>query len=598
MKSDQVTSDVAGSDSTSPRATCAEVPFYRGGQDHNKVTAHNGAILNGDFVRFAAKTRMGIEVQQVREGVHVILGYHSVNCVVVEGRTSLIVIETGTRFGHGRELRALIRGFSNKPVKAIIYSHHHYIGGAAGLLDEESVEDVEVYAHPLMEPLAATTWGVLGPMQLRRIGIQFGAYLPQSGPDARLGHGDKSFDDPRMNASAPLAVTHAVADGQDATVDGVAIRFHHIVGDTRDSLAIEFPDLDAVVANSALAPMAYPMYTLRGDFFRTPDELIGALDLLRDLDRTYVIPVHGRPYLDKASAQAALTTHRDAYAFIWNQSLHAINQGMTPDEMVASIHLPEHLANDPALYPGYVDWEYGIRGVYRGMVGWYHEDGADLHPPLRAELGGVLVEGFGGTDAYLARARNAMGERKYNLAASLMSLLIAAEPSNQAARQLKADALRAMAQATRTGIQTRNFLLTEALDLEGKTDWHRISPDSFFGAPSVETLSRRPPQEQVKLLEQSVDPSGSAALRASVAFRFDGHGACGLLLRPCIAEFRNDAPDHADIELSMDVATMSRLSLREIGLADAVRAGAVRVSGDASLIGVLEAALRLATTAQ
>ena len=36
--------------------------------------------------------------------------------------------------------------------------------------------------------------------------------------------------------------------------------------------------------------------------------------------------------------------------------------------------------------------------------------------------------------------------------------------------QPKADALRSMAQATLTGIQTRNFLLTHALHLEGKLD--------------------------------------------------------------------------------------------------------------------------------
>ncbi|BAO92217.1 alkyl sulfatase dimerization domain-containing protein [Caballeronia cordobensis] len=571
--------------------------FYRGGQDHNKMAAPNGAIVNGDFLRFAAKTQSRMQVHQVCEGLRVITGYHSVNCIVVEGLTGLIVIETGTKFGHGRDLRAIIRGFSDKPVKALIYSHHHYIGGAAGLLDGERIEDIQVFAHPLTEPLAATTSNMLGPMQLRRIGIQFGAYLPDRGPDARLGKGEKSFDDPHLNAFAPLAVTHAVADGESITVDGVNMRFHHIIGDTRDSLAIEFPDLDAVVANSALAPMAYPMYTLRGDFFRTPDELIDALDLLRDLDYTYVIPVHGNPYLDRASAQAALTAHRDAYAFIWNQCLRAINRGMTPDEMVASIRLPEHLLNDPVLYPGYVDWEYGIRGIYRGLVGWYSEDGADLHPPARGELGGVLVEGFGGASAFLDRARTSMDERKYNLAASLASLLMAAEPGNEAARQLKADALRAMAQSTRTGIQTRNFMLTEALHLEGKTDWHIPSAHSFFGAPSVDSLMQRPPQEQVKLLEQRVDANAAAALRANVAFRFDGHGECGLLLRPSVAEFRSEAPAHADVTFSLDARTMARLSLRETGLAEAIEAGDVRVSGNETLISTIEKALTLASSA-
>jgi alkyl sulfatase BDS1-like metallo-beta-lactamase superfamily hydrolase len=578
---------------SSPAEESPALPFYRGGQDNNKATAPNGAIINADFLRYAANSRRGIRVENVRPGIHVILGYHSVNCIVVEGATGLIVIESGTKFGHGRELRKMIRSFSDKPLKAVIYSHHHYVGGGAGLLDDEKIEDVAVYAHPLMEHLDATTNELLGPMQLRRIGIQFGAYLPSDGPDARLGEGDKSFDEPHLNAAAPLKVTHAVADKEVVSVDGVKIRFHHIIGDTRDSLAIEFPELDAVVANSALGPVAYPLYTLRGDFFRTPDELIASLDLLRALDHTYVIPVHGAPYTDKASAQAALTAHRDAYAFIWNQSLRAINQGMTPDEMVASIHLPEHLANHPLLYPGYIDWEYGIRGIYRGMVGWYSEDGADLHPPAPAELGEALVEGFGSADAFIARGRRAMDERKYNLAARLMSLLLGAEPDNPSARQLKADALRAMAQATRTGVQTRNFMLTEALHLEGKTDWRRISAKSFFGAQTVETLSAKPPHDQVKLLELSVDPRVATGVRTSVTFRFHGHGACGLLLRPGIAEFRSDAPGEAAIEMSLSVRTMSQLTLRLTSLSEAVASGDIQVTGDVGLIPALEKVLAL-----
>lgn len=581
------------SSASSPAAKDRGLPFYRGGQDNNKAAAPNGAIINADFLHAITTMKTGMRVHEVRPGIRVILGYHSVNCIVVEGKSGLIVIETGTKFGHGRDLRQIIRGFSDKPVKAVIYSHHHYIGGAAGLLDGEKVEDIQVFAHPLMEQLAATTTGLLGPMQLRRIGIQFGAYLPAEGPDARLAQTDTSFDEPHLNTAAPLKVTHPVADKEVLIVDGVNICFHHIIGDTRDSLAIEFPELDAVVANSALAPVAYPLYTLRGDFFRTPDELIASLDLLRKLDHTYVIPVHGNPYADKASAQAALTAHRDAYAFIWNQSLRAINQGMTPDQMVASIHLPEHLANDPVLYPAYVDWEYSIRGIYRGMVGWYNEDGADLHPPVPAELGEALVEGFGGAGPFLARARKAMDESKYNLAAKLMSLLIATDQDNQAARQLKADALRAMAQATRTGVQTRNFMLTEALDLEGKTDWHRISPKSFFGLPTVETLSTKPPQDQVKLLELSVDPQAAAGLRASVAFRFPGHGDCGLLLRCGVAEYCSDAPPDATLELSLNVLVMSQLTLRRISLSEAVAKGHIQVKGAADAIATLEKVLAL-----
>jgi hypothetical protein len=52
-----------------------------------------------------------------------------------------------------------------------------------------------------------------------------------------------------------------------------------------------------------------------------------------------------------------------------------------------TIKLPKHLRDYPALFPLYVGPEYIIRGFYRGIVGWYAEDTADIHPPTPKELG-------------------------------------------------------------------------------------------------------------------------------------------------------------------------------------------------------------------
>ena len=81
------------------------------------------------------------------------------------------------------------------------------------------------------------------------------------------------------------------------------------------------------------------------------------------------------------------------------------------------------------------------------------------------------------------------------------------DPDNPDARQLKADALRAMAQTTRSGIQTRNFLLAHTLHLEGKLDWTKPPEVSFFGPPTVEAVLATPPGTYLKLLEAQVDPA-------------------------------------------------------------------------------------------
>jgi alkyl sulfatase BDS1-like metallo-beta-lactamase superfamily hydrolase len=78
-----------------------------------------------------------------------------------------------------------------------------------------------------------------------------------------------------------------------------------------------------------------------------------------------MVGCHGNPLTSKEEVQDVATAHRDAYAFIYNQSVRAINKGMTPDEMANSIRLPAHLDQHPWLYPGYIDNEYSFRGQYR-----------------------------------------------------------------------------------------------------------------------------------------------------------------------------------------------------------------------------------------
>jgi alkyl sulfatase BDS1-like metallo-beta-lactamase superfamily hydrolase len=217
-------------------------------------------------------------------------------------------------------------------------------------------------------------------------------------------------------------------------------------------------------------------------------------------------------------------SHRDAYAFIYNQSVRAINKGMTPDEMANNIRLPQHLDQHPWLYPGYIDNEYSFRGQYRGIVGWYSEDTAELHPPTPEELGSVIVEGFGGADQMIAKATEAFNEKKYNLTAKMLSYVISTEPDHQTARQLKADALRAMAQTTRSGIQTRNFIMTHALHLEGKLDWTKPPAVSFLPDPTTTSVLATPPGTYLKFLEAQIDPKTSKDLESIVQITFSDLG--------------------------------------------------------------------------
>jgi alkyl sulfatase BDS1-like metallo-beta-lactamase superfamily hydrolase len=555
--------------------------FYRGDLDDKKVEAPNGAIVNKDYRNFIIGGAFGTaQTIKVRDGVHSIIGYSLSNYTFIEGETGLIIFDAGQSVGMGKETLAMIREVSDKPIVAIIYSHHHYTGGAQVYVEEGGGKNVKVFGHPDVDRNLQSSTGALGQMQYRRAGIQLGFYLPHEGPDAVFGPAEPTFDDPDLGAIGHVPVNHPVTDGEEVVIDGIRAVFYHAVSDTRDSLIVHFPDLDLVLHNAAVTPLAFPLYTLRGDFYRTPVELISGIDKLREINAKYTVGCHGAPITTREEGYDIATAHRDAYAFIYNQSIRAINNGMTPDQMANTIRLPKHLEEHPWLYPGYIDNEYSVRGQYRGIVGWYAEDTADLHPPTPEELSGAIVNGFGGADELIDSAEKAYREKKYNLTAKLLSYVLAVEPDNKTARQLKADALRSMAQTTRSGIQTRNFLLTHALHLEGKLDWTKPPEVSFFGLPTVDAVLATPPGTYLKLLEVQIDPEKSAGLEKVVKVTFtDLNRSWGLQVRHGVAEVTENVPQKVDVTLKLPRDVWAQIALGEITIEEAITSGKASVKG-------------------
>jgi alkyl sulfatase BDS1-like metallo-beta-lactamase superfamily hydrolase len=560
--------------------------FYRGGFDSDKAKAPNGAIINQAFLDYiTAGGYNEAKIIKVREGVYTIVGYSLSNYTFIEGETGLIAFDAGGNIGMGKDTLALIREISDKPINAIIYSHHHYTSGARVYVDEGGAENVKVYGHPDLDTYIQSTSGLLGPMQYRRAGIQLGMYLPHEGPDAVFGPAEPTFDNPALNAMGHVPVSYPVADGEEVIIDGIKAVFHHVVADTRDSLIVHFPDLDLILHNAAIIPNSFPLYTLRGDFYRTPTEMITGIDKIRTINPTYMVGCHGIPLTSKEEVQDVATAHRDAYAFIYNQSVRAINKGMTPDELANTIRLPQHLDQHPWLYPGYIDNEYSFRGQYRGIVGWYAEDTADLHPPTSEELGSVIVEGFGGADKLIAKATEAFNEKKYNLTAKLLSYVISAIPDHQAAQQLKADALRAMAQTTRSGTQTRNFLLTHALHLEGKLDWTIPPAISFLPDPTTASVLATPPGTYLKFLEAQIDPEKSKDLESIVQITFaDLDRSWALHIRRGVAEVAEVVPEKVDATLSLPRLVWAQMVLNETTFEKAIASGEATVEGRADTL--------------
>ena len=116
--------------------------------------ADNGAILNADLANDPFM-QSHPALTQLNDRVWTVHGYSLANCTFVITDAGVVVFDTGNNIGQGKYFLSQIRSVTDKPIIAIIYSHTHYIGGAAAFL-EGAAGDVEVYAHPLLAEISST----------------------------------------------------------------------------------------------------------------------------------------------------------------------------------------------------------------------------------------------------------------------------------------------------------------------------------------------------------------------------------------------------------------------------------------------------------
>ena len=86
-----------------------------------------------------------------------------VNVHAVEGPGGLFVYDTGDNLEEGAHFYQLLRSATNAPIRAIIYSHEHYVTGAKIFVEEEAKRgntDIKIIGHPNTNFSMATTAGV------------------------------------------------------------------------------------------------------------------------------------------------------------------------------------------------------------------------------------------------------------------------------------------------------------------------------------------------------------------------------------------------------------------------------------------------------
>lgn len=511
------------------------------------------------------------EIIRVTEGVYVAVGFALANSILIEGKDGVIVVDTTESARAAEEILTEFRRLTGKPVKAVIYTHNHadHVFGARVFTGGR--DSVPVYAHESTEDHVDRFMTLPGGAARQRGRRMFGTQLP-SGAVENNGIGPfLRFDSAHLAYVRP---TKTVRDRLELTIAGVRLELVHAPGESEDQIFIWLPDKKVLLPGDNFYRAFPNLYSLRGTSWRDARKWVASLDKMRALKPEFLVPSHTRPLGGAEKVMEALTNYRDAIQFVHDQTVRAMNKGLTPDEAVAFVKLPDHLANYPWLRPYYGHVEWSVRAIFNFYVGWFSGDAAELEPLPPDERARRYKKALEMGAPLETQAEAALDDGEYQWAAELATHMIRAGNEREG-RRIKAEALRALGERT-VNANGRNYYLSQAAELDG--DLTETAPDSaavpdafIAGVPIGDVMAVLPVRLKAEL---------ALSLERTAEFRFPDLGeAYTVRIRRGVAELTPGKTEKPDLVISMLSDVWKDIMFRKVTFEKAVTGGEAEIEG-------------------
>jgi alkyl sulfatase BDS1-like metallo-beta-lactamase superfamily hydrolase len=529
---------------------------------------------------------------RLTEGLYQVRGYDISNLSLVEGESGWIVIDPLTSTETARAAMALVREhLGERPVSAVIYTHSHldHFAGLAGVVDLDELAEREV---PIVAPAgflreAVAENVVAGPAMGRRAGYMYGTNLPR-GVEGQVDCGlGRSIPTGSVSLVAPTIEIGRT--GEELTLDGVRIVFQFTPdAEAPAEMMFHFPDLRALCAAENCTSVLHNLYTLRGaqvrDSLSWSKYINEALRLFGD-SSDLVFASHNWPRFGAEEVREYLRTQRDAYRYLHDQTMRLANRGLVMTEIAEELDLPPSLAGEFGNRGYYGTVNHNAKAVYQRYLGWFDGNPANLHPLPPVPAAQRYVEYMGGADAVLERARADFDAGEYRWVAQVVNHVVFADPSNQEARNLQADALEQLGFQAESG-PWRNFYLSGAFELRhGRPE--RLQGQ--HGAREAAAMLRAMTVEMVfDVLGVRVDGPRADGNDVAIGWRFPDIGEEWTLRieHGALSSWPVMDDDVAAV-LTMSRETLTQMLARPASIGEALESGALKIDGDGDALGAL-----------
>lgn len=408
------------------------------GQDFDSIhpSLQRQAILN-----------MNYGLYEILEGkIYQVRGFDLSNISFIRGETGWIIFDPlASKETAAAALKLLNDTVGELPVKAVVYSHSHadHYGGVRGVITDEDVANgVEVIAPEGFMEHAVSENVYAGNVMNRRLFFQYGVLLPRD----PHGHVDQSIG---KNISAGttglIEPTRYVSDDyEEITIDGVRMIFQNTPGtEAPAEMNTYFLDLKAFWAAENITGTIHNIYTLRGALVR--DALSWSKhinDALYEFgqDAELMFASHSWPRFGNDRIQEVMRAQRDTYANLNNGVLNLANKGVTINEVHNVYEVPESLQQQWAARSYHGSVEHNSRAVINRYLGYWDANPTTLTPLSPKDSAPLYVEMMGGADPILSKGQDLIDAGQYLHATEILNKLVYAEPENQQAKDLLADA--------------------------------------------------------------------------------------------------------------------------------------------------------------